>query len=211
MLTSMGVGGIIAVIILLFSIVVFSRWAAAEKSIGMEHYKGYQEYGMAANDFFQEVKTAFQDYFHYPFDHGCPNYYFARIYDEDPRFILVIDLGNHSAAAVINEFQFTPADDKIRFADERTNRTLNWVAGKKFYVYRSGRWEMVSETERNNLLDLLADWGMDGEINPEHAYMLSYPDAETAARTELTLCRIAAKELALEAAKKAGISLKFKE
>lgn len=45
----------------------------------------------------------------------------------------------------------------------------------------------------------------------EHAYALSYPNAETASRTELALCRIAAKEFALRIVEKAGISLKFQE
>lgn len=211
MFSQPGIETIAAVIILIICIVVFGKWSVATKSIGMKHYKGYQEYGMAAKQFFSEIKSAFQDYFRYPFDRECPNYYYAKIYDEDPRYTLVIDLGNQSAIAIINEFQFAPQSAAIRFADERTNRTLNWVIGKKIYAYRNGRWEMISETGRNDILDMLADWGMELIIDLEHAYTLSYPVAETAEKTEQALCEIAAKEFALETAKKAGVPLNFKE
>lgn len=182
MLSHVGIETIAAVIILVICVFVFSKWGVTDKKIGMKNYKGYQEYGIAAKQFFNEVKTAFQDHFRYPFDRECPNYYFAKIYDEDPRYTLVIDLGNLSAVAIVNDFQFTPQNEEIRFADERTNRTLNWMVGKKMYVYRNGSWEMVSEAGRNDILDMLSDWGMEAQIDLEHAYALSYPDAKNRIR-----------------------------
>lgn len=211
MLSHVGIETIAAVIILVICVFVFSKWGITDKKIGMKNYKGYQEYGIAAKQFFNEVKTAFQEHFRYPFNRECPNYYFAKIYDEDPRYTLVIDLGNLSAVAIVNDFQFTPQNEEIRFADERTNRTLNWMVGKKMYVYRNGSWEMVSEAGRNDILDMLSDWGMEAQIDLEHAHALSYPDAKIASKTEQALCGIAAKEFALETAGKIGITLKFKE
>lgn len=166
---------------------------------------------MTAQRFFNKVKASFQDYFRFPFERQCPNYYYAKIYDEDSRYRLIIDLGNLSAVAVINEFQFTPKSGEIEFADERTNRTWNWVISKKFYIYRDGNWEMVWELERNDLLDMLSEWGMESEIDLEHAYALSYANAEAASKTEQALCGIAAKEFALDTARKAGVELKFKD
>lgn len=131
MLSHIGIETIAAVIILVICVFVFSKWGITDKKIGMKNYKGYQEYGIAAKQFFNEVKTVFQEHFRYPFNRECPNYYFAKIYDEDPRYTLVIDLGNLSAVAIVNDFQFTPPNEEIRFADERTNRTLNWMVGKK--------------------------------------------------------------------------------
>lgn len=199
--------GIVAVIFFLF----FAKRSVITKDIGMKNYKGYQQYGMAAKHFFDEVKAAFQDYFRYPFDRDCPNYYFAKIYAEDPRYILVIDLGNLSAAAIVNEFQFTPVSSDIQFSDDRTNRMVNWLINKKMYIYRKGQWELVLEMERNDILDMLMEWGFEATISLGHAYALSYPNAGTASNTELALCQSAAKEFALETAAKAGAVLKFKE
>lgn len=198
-------------IIFVVFLVIFSKRTVITEDIGMKNYKGYQHYGLTAAAFFNRMKASFQNDFHYPFERECPNYYFAKIYDEDPRYILVIDLGNLSTAVIVNEFQFAPKSFEIVFADGRTNRTVNWLTGKKFYVYQDSGWEMVSELERNDILDFLMEWGMESEIDMEHAYALSYPNAETASRTELALCRIAAKEFALRIAEKAGISLKFQE
>lgn len=211
MLEHLGMEHIGMVILAAVCLVFFSKGSVLTKSIGMKHAKGYQQYGMAAQQFFNKVKTAFQDEFRYPFDRECPNDYFAKIYDEDLRYILVIDLGSLSAAAIINEFQFPPKNGDIRFADERTNRTENWLVGKKLYVYREQGWEMVSEPERHDVLDTLAEWGMESEIDLEHAYALSYPNADTASKTEKALCTGAASRFALEAAEKAGVTLKFKE
>ncbi len=80
----------------------------------MKNYKGYQQYGLTAAAFFNRMKAAFRNDFHYPFERECPNYYFAKIYDEDPRYILVIDLGNLSAAVIVNEFQFSPKSSHPR-------------------------------------------------------------------------------------------------
>lgn len=202
---------IVVFIIFVVSLLFFPKISVITKSIEMKNYKGYQQYGMAAKDFFDKVKASFEDYFRYPFDRECPNYYFARIYEDDSRYRLVIDLGNLSAVAVINEFQFPPKSGEIQFADTRTNRTLNWVVSKKFYVYRDGSWELVSELERGDMLDMLAEQGMESEIDLEHAYALSYPNAKTASKTEQALCGIAMREFALETAGKAGVALKFKE
>lgn len=199
------------VILAAVCLVFFSKRSVITKSIGMKHAKGYQQYGMAAQKFFNEVKTAFQSEFCLPFDRECPNYYFAKIYDEDLRYILVIDLGNLSAAAIVNEFRFPPKNGDIRFADERTNRAENWLVGKKLYLYREPGWEMVLEPERHDVLDMLAEWGMESEIDLEHAYALSYPNADTASKTEKALCVGAARRFALEAAEKAGVTLKFQE
>lgn len=199
--------GIMIVVFALF----FSKRSVLTKDIGMKNYKGYQQYGMAAKQFFEEVKTSFQDSFRYPFDRECPNYYFAKIYEEDPRYILVIDLGNLSAAVIINEFQFTPKGKNIEFSDKRTNRMINWLINKKIYIYQKDRWELVSELERNDVLDMLVEWGFEAKIDPEHAYALSYPNSGTASDTELALCRSAAKNFALEAAAETGTALKFKE
>lgn len=198
-------------IVFVVFLVVFAKRTVITEDIEMKNHKGYQQYGMAAIQFFNKMKAAFQKDFHYPFERECPNYYFAKNYDEDPRYILVVDLGNLSAAAIINEFQFASKNSDILFADGRTNRTVNWLTRKKFYVYQDGGWDMISELDRNDILDFLMDWGMESKIDMEHAYALSYPNAETASRTELALCRIAAKEFALKIAEKAGISLKFQE
>ncbi len=199
------------VILAVVFIVLYSKRSVLIKSIGLKHAKEYQQYGMSAQQFFQEVKTAFENEFRYPFDRQCPNYYFAKLYDSDPRYILVIDLGNAGAAAMINEFQFPPKSGEIRFADERINRTENWLIGKKFYIYRENGWEKVWELERNDVLDMLAEWGMEPEIDLEHAYSLSYPNAGIASKTEKALCVGAARRFALEAAEKAGTVLKFQE
>lgn len=199
--------GIAAVVFFLF----FAKRSVITKDIGMKNYKGYQQYGIAAKQFFDEVKTAFQNNFRYTFDRDCPNYYFAKIYAEDPRYILVIDLGNLSAAAIVNEFQFPPKSSDIQFSDGRTNRMVNWLTDKKMYIYREGQWELVLELERNDILDMLMEWGFEATISLEHAYALSYPNAGAASGTELALCQSAAKEFALETAAKAGAVLKFKE
>lgn len=211
MLEHLGIEQIGMVILAGIVLVCYSKRSVITKSMGMKHAKGYQLYGMAAEQFFQDVKTAFQNEFRLPFDRECPNYYFAKLYDADPRYLLVIDLANSSAAAIVNEFRFPPKDGNIRFADDRTNRTENWLVGKTCYIYRDHGWEMVSELERSDVLDQLMEWGMESEIGLKHAYELSYPNAEIASRTETALCTGGARKFVMEAAEKAGVSLKFKE
>lgn len=211
MLESLGIEQIGIVVLVIVFLVLFIKRSVITNSIGMKHAGEYQQYGMTAQQFFDKVTTAFQNEFQYPFDRECPNYFFAKLYDADPRYVLVIDLGNSCAAAIINEFRFPPKDGAIQFADERTNRTENWLVGKKFYIYRDNGWEMVSELDRNDVLDMLAEWGMESEIDLEHAYALSYPNAGIASKTEKALCVGAARRFALEAAKKAGVTLHFQE
>lgn len=82
------------------------------------------------------IIPAFREYFRYPFDRECPNDYFAKIYAEDPCYILVIDPGNLSAAAIVDEFPFPPGAATSHFRMNGQTDDLPHINGATAFISR---------------------------------------------------------------------------